>query len=114
MREILTLQLGKSSNRFGTAFWETVCQEHGINVNGAYTGHSGAQLEKIAVYFEEAKGRFTPRTVLVDLEPGIEESVRACEYGEIFQEENFVTGCTGDGNNWAKVSQYIILYIKHK
>ena len=104
MREILSIQLGKSSNRIATSFWETISQEHGINVNGHYEGHSDLQREKIGTYFEEqGAGKFIPRSILTDLEPGITESVRASSYGKLFREENFVIGITGSGNNWAKV-----------
>ena len=43
-----------------------------------------------------------PRAVLMDLEPGTMDSVRAGPYGQIFRPDNFVFGQTGAGNNWAK------------
>ena len=43
-----------------------------------------------------------PRAVLVDLEPGTMDSVRAGPYGQIFRPDNFVFGQSGAGNNWAK------------
>ena len=61
------------------------------------------QLERINVYFNEATGgRYVPRAVLMDLEPGTMDSVRAGPYGQIFRPDNFVFGQTGAGNNWAK------------
>ncbi len=47
-------------------------------------------------------GRYVPRAVLMDLEPGTMDSVRAGPYGQIFRPDNFVFGQTGAGNNWAK------------
>ncbi|KAI4976324.1 hypothetical protein ZWY2020_049931 [Hordeum vulgare] len=38
----------------------------------------------------------------MDLEPGNMDSVRSGPYGGIFRPENFVSGQSGDGNNWAK------------
>ena len=66
-------------------------------------GDSDLQLERINVYFNEATGgRYVPRAVLMDLEPGTMDSVRAGPYGQIFRPDNFVFGQTGAGNNWAK------------
>ena len=48
-------------------------------------------------------GRYVPRAVLVDLEPGTMDAVRAGPYGQIFRPDNFVFGQSGAGNNWAKV-----------
>merc|ERR1711874_4834 len=49
-----------------------------------------------------AGGKFVPRAVLVDLEPGTMDSVRSGPYGAIFRPDNFVFGQSGAGNNWAK------------
>src|SRR6266849_4517575 len=46
--------------------------------------------------------KFVPRAVLVDLEPGTMDSVRAGPFGQIFRPDNFVFGQSGAGNNWAK------------
>ncbi len=43
---------------------------------------SRIQLERINVYFNEASSeRYVPRAVLLDLEPGTMDSVRAGKYG---------------------------------
>ena len=47
-------------------------------------------------------GRYVPRAVLMDLEPGTMDSVRAGPFGQLFRPDNFVFGQTGAGNNWAK------------
>merc|ERR1712173_354879 len=53
---------------------------------GSYSGESDLQLERINVYYNEATGgKYVPRAILVDLEPGTMDSVRS-----------------GAGNNWAK------------
>ena len=75
-------------------------------------------MERIEVYYNEAMGlspeakakgeklvsggKFVPRAVLVDLEPGTMDSVRSGPYGGIFRPDNFVFGQSGAGNNWAK------------
>ena len=75
----------------------------GVDPTGTYHGDSDLQLERINVYYNEATGgRYVPRAVLMDLEPGTMDSVRAGPYGQIFRPDNFVFGQTGAGNNWAK------------
>ena len=70
---------------------------------GTYHGDSDLQLERINVYFNEATGgRYVPRAILMDLEPGTMDSVRAGPFGQLFRPDNFVFGQTGAGNNWAK------------
>ncbi|KAG2601409.1 hypothetical protein PVAP13_5KG590000 [Panicum virgatum] len=103
MREILHIQGGQCGNQIGAKFWEVVCDEHGIDPTGRYTGNSDLQLERVNVYYNEAScGRFVPRAVLMDLEPGTMDSVRTGPYGQIFRPDNFVFGQSGAGNNWAK------------
>ena len=47
-------------------------------------------------------GKYVPRAVLVDLEPGTMDSVRSGPFGQVFRPDNFVFGQSGAGNNWAK------------
>ncbi|CAE7206108.1 BTU1, partial [Symbiodinium sp. KB8] len=90
-------------NQIGAKFWEVIADEHGIDPTGTYHGDSDLQLERINVYFNEATGgRYVPRAVLMDLEPGTMDSVRAGPFGQLFRPDNFVFGQTGAGNNWAK------------
>ncbi|GAB5359057.1 hypothetical protein AAMO2058_000511900 [Amorphochlora amoebiformis] len=103
MREIVHLQAGQCGNQVGSKFWEVICDEHGVDMKGNYTGDDDLQLERINVYYNEASGgRYVPRAILVDLEPGTMDSVRAGPYGKIFRPDNFVFGQSGAGNNWAK------------
>jgi tubulin beta len=103
MREIVHVQGGQCGNQIGAKFWEVISDEHGIDPTGTYHGDSDLQLERINVYFNEATGgRYVPRAVLMDLEPGTMDSVRAGPYGQLFRPDNFVFGQTGAGNNWAK------------
>jgi len=103
MREIVHIQAGQCGNQIGSKFWEVICDEHGIAPSGQYSGQSDLQLERVRVYYNEATGgRYVPRAVLVDLEPGTMDAVRAGPYGGIFRPDNFVFGQSGAGNNWAK------------
>jgi len=127
MREIVHLQTGQCGNQIGAKFWEVISDEHGIDPSGAYVGDADLQLERIDVYYNEVRrsnyalfsffpfalpfwlsvlqasgGKYVPRAVLVDLEPGTMDSVRGGPYGALFRPDNFVFGQSGAGNNWAK------------
>ena len=63
------------------------------------------QLERVNVYFNEATGgRYVPRVILMDLEPGTMHVVRAGPFNQHFWVDNFVFGQTGVGNMWVKGS----------
>ncbi|XP_049884235.1 tubulin beta chain-like [Pectinophora gossypiella] len=103
MREIVHVQAGQCGNQIGSKFWEIISDEHGVDSTGQYHGENPQQLERINVYYNEAgSGKFVPRAVLVDLEPGTMDSVRSGPYGQLFRPDNFVFGQSGAGNNWAK------------
>ncbi|PNF31663.1 Tubulin beta-1 chain [Cryptotermes secundus] len=103
MREIVHIQAGQCGNQIGAKFWEIISDEHGIDPTGTYHGDSDLQLERINVYYNEASGgKYVPRAILVDLEPGTMDSVRSGPFGQIFRPDNFVFGQSGAGNNWAK------------
>jgi len=103
MREIVHIQAGQCGNQIGAKFWETMTAEHGLNTTGAYVGDNPLQLERINVYFHQAaNGRYVPRAVLTDLEPGTMDAIRSGTFGGLFRPDNFVNGQSGAGNNWAK------------
>ncbi|ENN71504.1 hypothetical protein YQE_11797, partial [Dendroctonus ponderosae] len=104
-------------------FWEVISEEHGIDPSGVYVGDSDLQLERISVYYNEATGKsiliyldwlgleiasstnggkYVPRAILLDLEPGTMDSIRSGRCGKLFRPDNFVFGQSGAGNNWAK------------
>jgi len=103
MREIVHIQAGQCGNQIGSKFWETIAGEHGISNSGNYVGNDHQQLERAEVYFNEAQeGRYVPRSVLTDLEPGTMDAVRASKFGKLFRPDNYIFGTSGAGNNWAK------------
>ena len=111
MPELIHIQAGQYGNQIGSKFWEVISDEHGVDPTGTYqgrvlcshefmnpkfvrlSGDSDLQLERINVYYNEATGgRYVPRAILMDLEPGTMDSMRAGPYGQIFRPDNFVFG----------------------
>nr|AHV91030.1 beta-tubulin [Paramikrocytos canceri] len=103
MREIIHIQVGQCGNQIGTKFWEMLCEEHNISINGAFVGENPLRRERLNVYFTEAtKDRHVPRSICTDLEPGTIEAIRNSSLGPLFRPENFIHGENGAGNNWAR------------
>jgi len=119
VREIIHVQVGQCGNQVGCAFWNAVTQEHNLNVDGMKwqkpkAGSADAdgdglpdELEKIDVYFratssEPMTAKWVPRAVLVDLEPGTMDVIKAQPLGPAFKPDNLCFGNNGAGNNWAK------------
>ena len=76
MREIVTFAVGQAGNQIGSAFWETILKEHGLNNEGVrvssafvrtdcqqYTGNDPLQLARAGVFFEESgeENKYVPR-----------------------------------------------------
>ena len=79
-------------------FWEVISDEHGIDPTGTYHGDSDLQLERINVYFNEATGgRYVPRAILMDLEPGTMDSVRAGPFGPPRPPRSVLSTAVGGG-----------------
>ncbi|KAM0668865.1 hypothetical protein ACQRIU_002427 [Beauveria bassiana] len=103
MPEIVQIQVGQCGNQIGTAFWQTILGEHGIDNDGIYHGDNEERIARANVYFHENAGRkYVPRVVLVDLEPGTMDAVRASPLAKLFRPDNFVFGQSSAANNWAK------------
>jgi len=108
VREICHCQVGQCGNQMGNVFWNTMRQEHNLELSGKFKPSkdekdNASRLDKINVYFKETgQKRFTPRSTLVDLEPGTLDVIKASPMGTLFKPDNFVFGASGAGNNWAK------------
>ena len=109
-REIIHSQVGQCGNQIGLKFWEYVCGEHGITGDGRFNlkgdkpdAEEELRLDKLGVYFQETgEYRYTARAVLIDLEPGILDKVKASSHGHVFRSDAAVHAAAGAGNNWAK------------
>jgi len=115
-REIITLQVGQAGNQVATQFWDSIRKEHGVGIDGKVTSageHVDADqlpdaLANLGVMFNPTLAKDTynstwiPRGIMVDLEPGTMDVIKAHSMGKMFRPDNMVFGQTGAGNNWAK------------
>ena len=82
----------------GFDFWKGACEEHQIHPDLTCDAPSKSNT----VFFEEIdSNRYVPRSVMVDLEPGVVNSVMASDFGKVFNPETIVFGQNGAGNCWA-------------
>jgi tubulin beta len=80
-----------------------LCDEHGIGSDREYCGDNDAQLDRIYVFYHEASGgKYVPRAVFFDLEPGVIDAVRVSSLGELFRPENILKHTRGQ--KWAKAT----------
>ena len=86
----------------GTEFQEVLCDEHGIGGDGEYCGDNDVQLERInAFYYEAPGGKYAPRTVFFDLDPGGIGALRLPPLGELVFRPGNLVGHTR-GQKWAE------------
>ena len=105
MREIITISAGQGGNQVAYKTWDLITKEHSINPDsGMFTGEHDSQIQKADVYFNEIPGgRFVPRSVLIDLEPGVLGQMQSCpKLGKLHNPDNFISAMNGAGNCWAK------------
>uniref|UniRef100_A0A0C9RAR9 Tubulin beta chain n=1 Tax=Fopius arisanus TaxID=64838 RepID=A0A0C9RAR9_9HYME len=103
MREIVHVQIGQCGNGIGCRFWEVIADEHGVDCSGNWRGESDLQLERMNVFFTEARGgRFVPRAILVDLDESSLDTAMSGSVGRLFSPDNVLSGRAPAANNWAK------------
>lgn len=57
----------------------------------------------VDVYFNEAaSGKYVPRSIQVDLEPGVLDLIRSGPMSNLFRPDTFIHAESGAGNVWAK------------
>lgn len=61
------------------------------------TQHADTDIDISHTTFDSPGGKYVPRAILVDLEPGTMDSVRSGPFGQLFRPDNFVFGQSGAG-----------------
>lgn len=103
-REIITLQIGQCGNQIGFEFWKQLCQEHGIRPDGILQNFATDGTDRKDVFFYQADDdHYIPRSVLVDLEPRVINTIKTSDHANLYNPENIYLSEHGGGagNNWA-------------
>ena len=103
MREVIPLQIGGSGNKISIKYLNLISSEHGLDPDGSYHGASAHQLEGISTYYtERSNGNFFPRSILLDIDQCVIDSIVSGAHSNFYKPDNIITGRGGTGNNWAK------------
>ncbi|MHA1729539.1 MAG: tubulin beta chain [Promethearchaeota archaeon] len=98
-REVIMIHVGQAGLQVGADYWQQICKEHGINLNG----NVGQKVGTPEVFFMEASGgKMVPRAILVDTEPKTLREKTEVELPKFFDPKNVISGKYGGANNYAK------------
>ena len=103
-REIITIQVGQCGNQIGNEFWKQLCSEHGISPEGIVDEKAINGDDRKDVFFYQADDdHYIPRSVLIDLEPRVINSIQSSEFKHFYNPENIFISKEGSGagNVWA-------------
>ena len=103
MREVIPIQIGGSGNKISFKYLNLISSEHGLEPDGSYHGSSAHQLDRISTYYtERSNGKYFPRSILLDLDQCVIDSIVSGAHSNFYKPDNIITGKGGIGNNWAK------------
>ena len=105
MREIVSIHVGQCGNQIADRYWRLILREHGLSENGLPKDGSNAAASNsnMEVFFHRVRdGKYTPRAVLVDLEPGVIHRIESGEMAQLFDESSIIRKIPGAANNWAR------------
>ena len=94
-KEILCLHIGKTGLEVGLSCWELFCFENNIQPNGELYNFYNLENGELPLptFFNETKNyRFVPRSIFIDPDPTLIQSVKTGNYRDLFRKENFIFG----------------------
>ncbi|KAK7061901.1 alpha beta-hydrolase [Favolaschia claudopus] len=104
MREVISIHVGQAGVQIGNACWELYTLEHGLSPDGrVIEGSPSASDGGFSTFFSETgSGKHVPRSLYVDLEPGVIDGVKTGPYRSLFHPETMITGKEDAANNYAR------------
>lgn len=99
MREIISLHIGQAGIQIGNSCWELYCKEHNINSDGTSNGIDDCSG---SFFTETSSGTYVPRTLMIDLEPGVIESIKSSEFSSLYHPASLIHGKEDAANNYAR------------
>ncbi|KAI5180231.1 tubulin alpha [Nematocida sp. AWRm80] len=103
MRETLSIHVGQGGIQMGNACWELYSIEHGITPTGEIDREANKPIETASSFFAETStGNMVPRALMVDLEPGVIDSIKSGEYRNLYNPNQLISGKEDAANNYAR------------
>jgi len=103
--EIVSLNVGQCGNQVAFEYLKDLCHEHNLDPNGISKNNNLEGIDSKDIFFHELDyNRFTPRSILVDTEPRVLNSIKNSQYARLFNPENIkqLADGGGAGNVWTK------------
>ncbi|KAJ8918376.1 hypothetical protein NQ315_008070 [Exocentrus adspersus] len=103
MREVISFHVGQAGVQIGNACWELYCLEHNLKKDGYFD--QNAKLEDISFttfFSSTGSNKHVPRSLFIDLEPSVIDSVRVGEYRDLYHPEQMINGKEDAANNYAR------------
>ena len=100
-RECITIHVGQAGYQVGDSKWKLYCQEHGINEDGTLLDKS-VNGSCNSIFTETQNGKYVPKTIFVDLEPTVLDSIRLGEQRKLFHPEQLISTKEDAANNYAR------------
>ncbi|XP_023026246.1 tubulin alpha chain [Leptinotarsa decemlineata] len=103
MREVISVHVGQAGVQIGNACWELYCLEHHLDKEGYFVRDSPVDDLSFTTFFSATdNGKHIPRSIFVDLEPTVIDSVRLGAYRNLYHPEQLITGKEDAANNYAR------------
>ncbi|KAJ7898311.1 tubulin alpha [Mycena olivaceomarginata] len=101
MREVISVHVGQAGVQIGNACWELYTLEHGLSPDGRIMeGLPSSSARGFSTFFSESgSGKHVPRSLYVDLEPGVIDDVKTGPYRSLFHPEMMIAGKEDAANN---------------
>jgi len=103
MREIISIHVGQAGIQVGNSCWELYLLEHGLNADGTLIKESKEADHSFNTFFNETnKGKYVPRSLMVDLEPTVIDEIKSGMYSKLFHPDQLIHGKEDASNNFAR------------
>lgn len=101
-REVITINIGQCGAQMGNRSWELYCLEHGIKPDGTISDTTVIDEYTRSFFVDTKQGRLVPRTLFIDLDPSVIDSIRTGENKQLFHQNQLITGKEDAANNFAR------------
>ncbi|CAH8824530.1 unnamed protein product [Trichobilharzia szidati] len=100
--------------QIGSALWELFCHEHNLTASGKLVSdelkNEFNQLDNIECLFYEGKYSYTPRALMIDLEPSVIDEIRCGVYRQLWRSDCLISGKEDAANNYGRGNRTVGLH----
>ena len=99
MNQLLCIHIGQAGVQLASSCWELFCLEHDIQPDGTLKPEKTTTDDLDVLFNETTGGKYTARSLLIDLDPSTVNKVASGAYKQVFQPSNRVTWKEDAANN---------------